>query len=477
MKNLLTLVSLIATLPLLASELPWRFSQRDVYVNGSIDRSAIVYRASDPQRTMVVSDALRRVVIFDEEARTTQEVSKRRLTTSGDLTHAALDETSRGSRTRLTKTMDGVLAARLGRTDLVVTPHESSPGPITPATLARDYPVWGKLSATYTPQVEALRRLSTIDEPVDITVVFATWCGDSRREVPRLLRSIEQSNNRNLNIRLIGLGSDFEPLDLVQERHIINVPTIIVERNGVEIGRIVETPASEHVEQDLADILSGTPAKHEGRWEREQQIASGTYTLTFDDGRRGTETWRLFSTENGGQLAHSVIDDGTLVREVWHRVDEHGNTTFVEVTDEAGETLRRTRYRLRGQELRAHSRGSSSGIIDQTLALPEDCPIVTGAVATAGWSCRLPDRSTVIASVRYDLPLGPASVIGTTRTVRLDRSGEVEGYRTGIPVRAEHVRASDENVTTDLWIDSDLGIPLRLDGGGMHAELVELELG
>jgi hypothetical protein len=477
---ILTLVCLAAFTPpfaATAADLPWTFFQRDVYVDGSIDRAALVYRSADRLRTMVVSDRLQWLVILDEERLTVGEAPRRELRTSDDLTRAGFGEGRLRAGGRVTRTAGGVLAFGSGSTNVVVAPHRSAAGPLEPAALARDYPVWGALRDTFSPDAASVAALHAVDTPVDVTIVFATWCGDSRREVPRVLRAIEDASNTNLRVSLVGLGPDFEPLDFVQDRRVINVPTIIVERDGAELGRIVESPASKSVEEDLAAILSGVPGAHDGRWERDHRIASGRYTLAFDDGRAGSETWRLFSTRDGGKLAHSVIDDGALVREVWHRVDAEGKTTFVEVTDRAGHMLRRTRYRLRDGELRASSRGNDSGIVDQALALPRDCSFLTGAVATAGWSCAMPDSATAGSSVRYALPLESTRALGTTRSVRLDRVEDVAETRAGIPVHVRRVRASDHTTTTDLWIDAALGIPLRLDGDGVRAELVSLELG
>lgn len=65
---------------------------------------------------------------------------------------------------------------------------------------------------------------------------------------------------------LIGIGRGLrEPAEAIRQRNIVRVPTVIVERDGVELGRIVENPAAKTIEEDLAAILSGAgnTGKHE----------------------------------------------------------------------------------------------------------------------------------------------------------------------------------------------------------------------
>ena len=99
----------------------------------------------------------------------------------------------------------------------------------------------------------------------DITVqaFFGTWCGDSKREVPRLLKLLNETGFSNSNIKLIAVGgSDSLYKQSPQQEHkglgIFRVPTIIVYRNGAEINRITEYPALS-LEKDLLSIISNQP--------------------------------------------------------------------------------------------------------------------------------------------------------------------------------------------------------------------------
>lgn len=99
------------------------------------------------------------------------------------------------------------------------------------------------------------------DEQVD--VFMGTWCGDSRREVPRLLKIMDSLGIPPQKVRIIctksgNPGHKTSPGREEQGLYIFRVPTFIVRKNGKEIGRIVEFPV-QSLEKDLLAIISGQP--------------------------------------------------------------------------------------------------------------------------------------------------------------------------------------------------------------------------
>jgi hypothetical protein len=99
------------------------------------------------------------------------------------------------------------------------------------------------------------------DEKIDI--FLGTWCGDSRREVPRMLKVLDNMKVPASSIRLICTksgdpGHKTSPGREEQGLYIFRVPTFIIYRDGREIGRIVEAPV-QSLEEDLAGILDGKP--------------------------------------------------------------------------------------------------------------------------------------------------------------------------------------------------------------------------
>lgn len=111
----------------------------------------------------------------------------------------------------------------------------------------------------------AAAALAAVPPGATVDVFLGTWCSDSRREVPRLWRALDEAEGRTggempFTIRYVAVDrSKGEPADLVAGRGIELVPTFIVRRDGAEVGRIVES--SPHgVEEDLRALLTGEAA-------------------------------------------------------------------------------------------------------------------------------------------------------------------------------------------------------------------------
>ncbi|WOH37448.1 thioredoxin family protein [Thalassotalea fonticola] len=100
----------------------------------------------------------------------------------------------------------------------------------------------------YQPSEEEYTAIAAIADKVTVDVFFGTWCHDSEREVPRLLKSLK---NNQLKVSLIALdGKKSDPAGLAQQSGIKYTPTFIIYAGGVEIGRIIERP-----KQSLAEDI------------------------------------------------------------------------------------------------------------------------------------------------------------------------------------------------------------------------------
>lgn len=96
----------------------------------------------------------------------------------------------------------------------------------------------------------------------DITVFMGTWCEDSQREVPAFFKALDLVGVDASTINLITVSEDkLSPADLLEGRNVEYVPTIIFEKEGKELGRIVEYSIFS-IEQDMAKILNGEEYKH-----------------------------------------------------------------------------------------------------------------------------------------------------------------------------------------------------------------------
>ncbi len=108
----------------------------------------------------------------------------------------------------------------------------------------------------YKPDSSTVEFLKNNLKGKKILIVMGTWCSDSRREVPRFIKSLDAAGFPESEYKIITVdrkkeAPGFDPDTL----NIEYVPTFIVYENGKEIGRIIETPI-ETLEIDLKNILA-----------------------------------------------------------------------------------------------------------------------------------------------------------------------------------------------------------------------------
>lgn len=119
-------------------------------------------------------------------------------------------------------------------------------------------PSWADALLAATPDLGAAERLAIGGPGTEIEIFLGTWCKDSRRELTRLWHALDAVGIDGSEIRYIGVDRDkVEPEELVAGRDIRFVPTVIVSKDGDEVGRIVES-APNGIEHDLAGLLDGS---------------------------------------------------------------------------------------------------------------------------------------------------------------------------------------------------------------------------
>ncbi|MEW6196196.1 MAG: thioredoxin family protein [Bacteroidota bacterium] len=92
-------------------------------------------------------------------------------------------------------------------------------------------------------------------ENVKIDIVFGSWCSDSRREVPRFLKILDELKYDYKNLSMIAVNRKKEAEGTkVKDLEIKLVPTFIFYSDEKEIGRIIETPVGT-LEGNLQRIL------------------------------------------------------------------------------------------------------------------------------------------------------------------------------------------------------------------------------
>lgn len=138
-------------------------------------------------------------------------------------------------------------------------------GPIGPKALNTDpYIVWfAKNQQGYQVDLEPIKTVETTLKECHILVFIGTWCGDSRRELPRFLKILETIRFPMEQLKIVAVDRRKEfykksPYGEEWGLNILRVPSFILLKNGKELNRIVESPI-ESLEKDLAAILGGQP--------------------------------------------------------------------------------------------------------------------------------------------------------------------------------------------------------------------------
>lgn len=90
----------------------------------------------------------------------------------------------------------------------------------------------------------------------NLVVFVGSWCEDSHREFPRLIKILDGIKYNTDKMQIIAVNRKKEsPAGEEGLYNISRVPTIILKKYGKEIGRITEMPETGYLERDLLNIL------------------------------------------------------------------------------------------------------------------------------------------------------------------------------------------------------------------------------
>jgi thiol-disulfide isomerase/thioredoxin len=108
----------------------------------------------------------------------------------------------------------------------------------------------------YTPDASALAGLKKNKDSVQLIAFIGTWCEDSHFIIPKLYSLLDAAGFPQDRVTLIGVDRQKKTLShLAEALNVINVPTIIVLKNGKELGRVVEYGKYGLFDKELGEIL------------------------------------------------------------------------------------------------------------------------------------------------------------------------------------------------------------------------------
>ena len=132
-------------------------------------------------------------------------------------------------------------------------------GFITRQELATDtaFSWFAQNQAGYVPEATGLQTLKANKDSINIIAFGGTWCGDTKYILPKFFVLADAAGLSQEKITLLGVDHSKKTIQHLSEAFgITNVPTIIVMKNGKEIGRVVEYGHTGLFDKDLAEILS-----------------------------------------------------------------------------------------------------------------------------------------------------------------------------------------------------------------------------
>ena len=115
---------------------------------------------------------------------------------------------------------------------------------------------YGENLKGYTPNASALEGLKKNKDSIQLLSFMGTWCEDSQNIIPKFYSLLDMAGFPQDRVTLIGVDRKKITLSHLSEAlNVTKVPTIIVLKNGKEIGRVVEFGKYGLFDMELAEIL------------------------------------------------------------------------------------------------------------------------------------------------------------------------------------------------------------------------------
>ncbi|HXI04569.1 MAG TPA: thioredoxin family protein [Candidatus Saccharimonadales bacterium] len=125
-------------------------------------------------------------------------------------------------------------------------------------------PMYKRGMEKYSPIQSAIARIKQVKTPYVIEVWFGSWCPHCLRIVPRFIKVMDAASNPNLQVVYHAVPHDFGTYAPAVSKDIQAIPTFIVMKGGREYKRFQGTGDEVTLEEELANVLTGTSARASG---------------------------------------------------------------------------------------------------------------------------------------------------------------------------------------------------------------------
>lgn len=108
----------------------------------------------------------------------------------------------------------------------------------------------------YNPSPELLHAFLAANKKVNYIVFGGTWCEDTQNLLPQFYKLQELTGLNEQNIVLFAVDREKKTIDnIAQAFNITNVPTIIVMKEGKEVGRVIEYGSAGNWDEAMTNLL------------------------------------------------------------------------------------------------------------------------------------------------------------------------------------------------------------------------------
>ncbi len=126
-------------------------------------------------------------------------------------------------------------------------------GEVSAEQLLAQYPAFQDEYQSYQPSEKELAAVASLQDD-SLVVLFGTWCHDSQREVPRLLKTFDLSGLDVPKLTLVAVDTKKnDPQGLAKKYALKYTPTFVLLKGDKELGRVVERPKTS-LTQDLQSL-------------------------------------------------------------------------------------------------------------------------------------------------------------------------------------------------------------------------------
>lgn len=164
----------------------------------------------------------------------------------------------------------------------------------------------------YSLDLSTINVLSTYIADYEILVFMGTWCGDSKREIPRFYKILEACNFPMEQLRVIAVSAQPNMYKQSPSHHeaglnIHRVPTFIFYKNRQEVNRIVEHPVAS-LEKDMLAIVN------KNEYISNYSIVSAIDSILEVDGLNGLKKKHQYLVKNYKAIVTSMFELNTYGR-------------------------------------------------------------------------------------------------------------------------------------------------------------------